>query len=421
MEPLPLPLQNSSLVAEHQEASPYLYKEPRRRKWARKSRWLKGPGGYLEWGPYYGLWTEEDGLKLKHCQVSWGIYKKGDAKQLRGYGCGNRSYCPGCCVYHRDIMAMEGAEDMLMALEGLEITHDIRPKHYGLKVICTIPKETSAWIDCSDERIGKLNGLFHAQQEFLRKQFGKGVGGVGGLDFAGETDPTEPHYHPGAYVFPARRDGNSWVKLPSWFDLKGQEGKDMRRLWADCLKKHLGKDVPGLVGLEESGVWINYLKNRGQVRHWFRYLYRSPLFDLWKGWESGSISEGVEYRYWKRNQVFTKVFEPASVADAMRRVFSLPEKWKRIRWFGSFSDSMKKGTMASLGLLPNEVDREEEDADGWVYDSGPYYLVRYRKGGGLLLKDKDGTVWNSEDLAGEVNYSPEGVLTGTRQRWRTPG
>jgi len=396
-------------------------KETRRRKWARKSRWLKGPGGYLEWGPYYGLWTEDAGLKLSRCQAAWGLYKKGDAKQLRGYGCGDRTQCPGCCVYHRDIMAMEGAEDMLMALEGLEITQDLRPKHYGLKLVSTIPKETSAWIDNSDDRIDKLNALFHAQQEFLKKQFGKGVGGVGGLDFAGESDPTEPHYHPGAYVFPARKDGNSWVKLPSWFDLKGQEGKAMRMLWADCLIKHLGKDAPGLVGLVEADLWINYLKNRGQVYHWFRYLYRSPLYDLWKGWESGSVLEGVEYRYWKRKQVFTKVLTPSSVADALRRVFSLPEKWKRMRWFGSFSDSMKRGTMGSLGLLPNEVDREAEDADGWVYDSGPYYLIRFCRGGGLLLKDQDGKEWNSEDLVGDVDYSPEGVLTGTRQRWRTPG
>jgi len=396
-------------------------KESRRRRWGRKSRWLKGPGGYLDIGQYYGLWDDQRHGSLSYCQVSWSLYRKGDAKQLRSHGCGDRSRCPGCTVYHRDMMAMEGAEDMLMALEGLEITQDIRPKNYGIKLVSTIPKETSAWIDSCDDRIDKLNALFHAQQEFLRKYFGKGVGGVGGLDFAGESDPTEPHYHVNAYVFPAKKAGKNWLELPGWFS--PQEFKTMRQLWAKCLKRHLGTEAPGLAGLDEADVWVNFLKGRGQVCHWFRYLYRSPLCDRWKGWESGSATEGVQYRCYKDKQVFTKSFTSSCVVDALRRVFDLPEKWKRIRWFGCFSDSLRAATMGSLALVANEVDREEEDVDGWVYDSGPYILVRYRKGGGLLLKDKDGMVWNSEDLVGDgdVNYSPEGVLTGRRQRWRTPG
>lgn len=77
--------------------------------------------------------------------------------------------------------------------------------------------------------------------------------------------------------------------------------------------------------------------------------------------------------------------------------------------------------MNSLGLVADEIDREEEETEGWVYDSGPYFLVKFRKGGGLLLKDRDGNYYNSEGLADSVEYRPEGVLTGTRQRWRPPG
>ena len=78
-----------------------------------------------------------------------------------------------------------------------------------------------------------------------------------------------------------------------------------------------------------------------------------------------------------------------------------------------------------LGLVADDVDREKEDREEWVQESGPYTLVRYRKageGGGLLLRHRDtGVVYRSEDLAAVVNYAPEGVLTGKRQRWRRPG
>ena len=80
--------------------------------------------------------------------------------------------------------------------------------------------------------------------------------------------------------------------------------------------------------------------------------------------------------------------------------------------------------MEGLGLVADDVDREEEDREEWVQESGPYTLVRYRKvgeGGGLLLRDRDGVLWKSEELVPEVNYAPEGVLTGKRQRWRRPG
>jgi len=312
----------------------------------------------------------------------------------------------------------------LLGIEALEISEGLRTSHYGLKVVCTLPKVTSAWIDVADNRAELLNALFHAKQSFLRKWLGKGAGGVSGLDFAGESDPTQAHYHANSYVFPARCiKAAGWVEVAKWVD-KEKGLPKLRKLWAQELRAYLGEDVPGLSGLEEGDVWVNYLQGPAQVHHFLRYLYRSPLYDLWKGWQSGSVEDGVNYQFCKAGKVQELQISVNQVSGAFRRVADLPAKFKRVRWFGCFSDGQRRSTMESLGLVADDVDREKEDREEWVQESGPYTLVRYRKageGGGLLLRHRDtGVIYKSEDLAAVVNYAPEGVLTGKRQRWRGP-
>lgn len=477
-------------------------KESRRRRWSRKSRWLKGVAAhYLDIGQYYRMWSVSQGQRMEFCQVSWSVYLRGDGRQLRCNGCKERVWCPGCCVYHRDTLAKEAAESMLLGIEALEVSESLRTSHFGLKVVCTIPKETSAWIDKSLDRSECLNALFHAKQSFLRKWQGKGVGGVSGLDFAGESNPVEAHYHVNSYVFPALRTKVGWVAVSKWVD-KAKGLPKLRKLWAQELRWHLGEDVPGLVGLEEADVWVNYLSVPGKVFHFLRYLYRSPLYDLWKGWGSGSVAGGVDYEFWKEGKVQKLQISANQVSEALQRVSTLPSKFKRVRWFGCFSDGQRRASLESLGLVAHIFDREEEEKEEeelavvyrhrvaelaeqvpvlvqgvedaqalvisaqqagdvaaeveareelaqvvseletakaeeldlveklqkfeeWVLESGPYYLVRYRKageGGGLLLRHRDtGVIYESEDLAGSVNYVPEGVLTGKRQRWLQPG
>jgi len=357
------------------------------------------------------------------CQRSWSVYRKGEDRQLRGYGCKERGWCPGCCVYHRDKLAKEASEAMLLGIEALEISEGLQTSHYGLKVVATMPKETSAWIDVADNRSELLNGLFHAKQSFLKKWLGKGAGGETGLDFAGESDPTEANYHANSYVFPAKRTKGGWVEVPRWVD--DDKLPELQRLWAQQLRAHLGEDAPGLAGLEKANVWINYLSGPAQVKHFLRYLNRSPLYDLWKGWQSGSVEDGVDYQFWKGGKSYRKHLTANGVGLALQRMASLPAKFKRVRWFGCFSDSLRGKTMVGLGLVADVVDREEEDGEEWVRESGPYTLVRYRRageGGGLLLLHRDtGVIYKSEELADKVNYSPEGVLLGKRQRWRRPG
>ena len=393
-------------------------KRSRRQRWSTQSRRLKRQAaGYLDYGQYYGFLDDADRVRLGYCQVCWHLFEKDGVRELRSWGCNKRVFCPGCCNYHRESLAKEAADDIRQALEALEIFEGLSPPHYGLKVVVSPPKSTSAWIDQSEDRVALMGSLFKANVAFLRESYGKGLGGVEGMDFAGESDPTQANYHLNSYVYPARRIRGRWVEIPRWQD----NFAELRRVWARHLKAQLGEDVPGLAGLEEADVWVNYLSNVGQLYHFLRYLYRSPLFDLWKGWGVGSLAGGVEYEFWKQGRRQLHL-EPEAVGQALSRVGTLPAKWKRVRWFGCFSDSQRGGSMESVGLLPKEIDREVEESAGWVWKAGPYYYLRDARGGGLILREPaTDWVWKSEDLADRVNYAPKGVMTGKRRRWRPPG
>lgn len=417
---LVLDLQELAQELVPQELAPTVpAKRSRRQRLSVQSRRLKRQAaGYLDYGQYYELLDDADRVRMGYCQVCWHVFEKDGVRVLRSWGCNNRVFCPGCCAYHREMLAKEASDDMVQALEALEIFEGLRTDHYGLKVVTSPPKDTSVWIDQSEDRIALLNGLFKANTAFLREAFGKGLGGVEGMDFAGESDPTEPNYHFNAYVYPARRIQGGWVEIPRWQD----DFAELRRCWARQLKRYLGEDAPGLAGLAEADVWVNYLSNEGQLRHFLRYLYRSPLFDLWKGWDSGTVAGGVEYRFRKKGQLQELHLGPAEVGQALLRVGNLPPKWKRVRWFGCFSDSQRGAAMESVALVAKEVDLEAEESAGWVQVAGPYYFLRQDKGGGLILREPDtDRVWKSEELADRVDYAPKGVITGKRKRWRPPG
>jgi len=406
-------------------------KESRRRLWSRKSRRLKRPkAGYLDVVQYYKLLrSEEQYNRLFWCGRTWELYRREDKTQLRMKGCSDRTWCPGCCVYHRDMLAMEAGELVSRALEGLEITHGVVPDSYGVKVVATIPKETSAWIDNSPDRLDLLGKLFKAQTGFLKEWYGVGLGGLTGLDFAGESNPTEAHYHANSFLFPARKLDGDWLSLPHWTNKK--DFPVMRGLWCSMVKKYLG-DVPGLVGRTELDVNVGYLREPEQLHHFLRYLYRSPLFDLWKGWQSGSVEAGFDYEYLKRGKVEKLHLASAAVGVALGRVSGLTvEKmtkkgairdvtFKRVRWFGCLSDNLKGATLADLGLEVKDEEWEPEEV-AWVYDSGPYFLDRYTSKGIVVRHRDTDLVIDSKKDGVQVNYAPRGVMLGKRQRWRPPG
>jgi len=244
-------------------------KESRRRRLARHGQWLRSGGRYLDIGQYYIS-------EAKPCGLVYLVEQKGEALRCRGIGCGDRTWCPVCCCYHRDRLAADAAGDMLAAIQGLEIAADVTPRDFGTKVVLTVPKETSAWIDTSDDRWDKIVLVRKAAAAWAGDMW-PGCTAVVGLDFTGESDPVTPHYHVNIYLFPAVRLDGKWFAVDTFIrDLPAA-----RRLWAETLRKYLGADVPGLVGLDEAVFWSTPLKYPQQLRHWLRYLYRGPLYALW--------------------------------------------------------------------------------------------------------------------------------------------
>ena len=208
-------------------------------------------------------------------------------------------------------------------------------------------------------------------------------------------------HHANSYVFPAKRTKAGWVEVPRW--VEGEDLLIFRRRWAQELKVQLGDDAPGLVGLEEADVWINYLSGPAQVHHWMRYLYRSPLYDLWKGWQSGSVADGVNYQVWKDGKLRNLHLSTEDVGCAMQRVASVPKKWKRVRWFGCFSDGLRRSTMESLGLVGDEVDRETEAANSGLNSRA---ILRTSSIVVAVANCSSGTCSNTPDISSSASRTP---------------
>ena len=383
-------------------------KESRRRRLARHGQWLRSGGRYLDIGQYYIPEVKPCGLVYLHEQ-------KGEQHRYRGIGCGDRTWCPVCCCYHRDKLAADAAGDMLAAVQGLEIAADVTPRDFGTTVITTIPKETSAWIDTSDDRWDRVVLVRKAEVAFVQKMW-PGCTGVVGLDFTGESDPVDAHYHGNTYIFPAVRLDGNWFPVDTFIrDLPAA-----RRLWAETLREHLGVDAPGLAGLDEANFRSEPLKHPRQVRHFLRYLYRSPLYDLWKGWDRVDSLGLVHYKVWKLGGELERVYTKDEIGAALKRVSDIPRKWKRVVWFGALSDGQKTKTMLSLGLEKTvKVDGEEE---GWrqVGESLRFKrFVPWKDGGGIVLVDKAGVEVVVPE--GVINYGPSGVTLGRRIRYEPPG
>lgn len=418
---------------------------PRRRskfvKLSRKWSWMKHGGEYLSVMPYY-LSSPDDEAEFVHrldfCQRTWLKERKGERERYRAVGCGDRVACPACGTYRQMVLSNEAVESMLLAQDGVEVSGGVALDCFGLKLVKTIPKVLSAKIEallqsdvnswCVD--VGKL---FKVGYEFNRRWFGVGVGGVCGLHLTGESAPSEPHYHLNDYIFPAVREEGKWRALSHWTDKERLRG--MRQSWAALLNKAFGLD------LKEADVNCGYLKSHGQLNHFMSYLYRPLLGDLWAGWHGVEDGE-VRYRYAHgRKEKLLGVDELATIAS---RVRSIPRHFKRMRWFGIFSDAQRAQTMASLDLETYQVEGDgEAPSERWERTGDVARFVRYVAEGVVLrgvMKDEDGTVivekYQDEDgwphwreklgpeflvPDSQADYRPSGVSIGRRKRWRAPG
>ena len=381
---------------------------------ARRWAWLKSAGSYLEYMPYY-FSSEPESLKskLEYCQHTWLRECKGDDIRWRGIGCGERDVCPVCGSYRQLVLAREASEAMLLAMTGLEVWWGIRPETFGLKLVLTIPKAESVRIDgllltdysAWTKEVGRL---FKAAYAFVGCWFGVSCGGVVSLDYTGEGSPSEAHYHLNVYVFPARREGGRWLSLGRWIDKSRLN--EMRAGWTGVVNELFG------LQLKDANFKASYLGSEGQFYHWLQYLYRHSLSDLWRGWQ-GVDAGKVKYRVGKRGKVLTLGGDDMrGIADRQRLI---PVHFKRIRWFGIFSDGQRAKTMASLGLEAVEV-KADDDGDGgsWVQEGEPARFVRY-EADGVVLRIDGGDEFKVPDSL--VDYRPSKVSIGKRKRWREPG
>lgn len=389
-------------------------KRPKVEKLARRWAWLKGAGSYVHIVPYYASCEPEELRdRLERCHHVWWRESKGDDVRWRGMGCGEREWCPLCGSYRQLVLADEAHEAMVLARTGLEVWQGVTPESEGLKLVLTIPKSESAridnllWTDYTAWQ-GEVNKLFKSAYGLVRRWFGAGSGGVVSLDYAGETSPGEAHYHVNVYVFPGRRAGKRWVSVGRWVD-KGMLAV-MRADWCEVVN-----DAYGLA-LNDVNIKFRYLGNEGQLHHWMQYLFRHPMSDLWRGWQ-GVDAGMVQYKAKKGAAVqVLPDYELQRIAD---RLTLIPSHFKRIRWFGVFSDGQRSKTMNELGLEAVDMDAEDDgESDGWERDNERATFVRYVPDG-VILRGGDGGNFFVPDS--QICYKPSRVSIGKRKRWREPG
>jgi len=383
------------------------------KKLARRWVWLKFAGGYLDLMPYYFSEHEKDlRFRLENCQHTWLRERKGEDIRWRGIGCGEREVCPLCGSYRQLVLAREASESMSLAQTAVEV-NGYKLDSYGLKLVLTIPKVESKRIDGllgSDYPAwqGEVSRLFREAYAFVGRWFGDGCGGVVSLDYTGESAPSEAHYHINIYVWPARLVAGRSVSLGHWIDKA--KLNDMRAGWTARVNEAFGLE------LKSANFKAFYLGSQGQLYHWMRYLYRHPLSDLWRGWRG--VSGGhVKYKVGKVGK--TMELSGDDMQGVANRLRSIPSHFKRVRWFGIFSDGQRSKTMACLGLERVEVEAQDEgDDDKWVQEGEPAQFVRYDDDG-VVLRTGDGDTFKVLDSL--VDYRPKNVSIGKRKRWRQPG
>jgi len=416
----------------------------KRRKIARLSRqweWMKRSGGYIDSMPYYFAAPEDEDTvrhSLEHCQHTWLNESKGEVTRWRGIGCGRRAVCPVCGSYVQTVLANEAVVSMLAAQDGIEIGEGVQLNCHGFKLVLTIAKNLSESLDgllLTDERAwrSEIDKLFKLAYKFVERWFGKGAGGVCALQYGGGSAPADAHYHLHGYIFPAVRQSGTWQALPRWFD--EARLKSMRESWVSIVNKEFNMND------EDGNINCGYLATRGKLNHNLHYLYRHPLADLWAGWKGFEDGE-ILYAYARGSRRLR--LGPQEMAVLASRLKAIPEHFKRIRWFGVFSDGQRGKTMTSFGLEPVEVKGEDDMAKvKWERTGETARFVRYVPEGVVLrkvLRDENGEGLRDqvEDIDGwpvfrerlgpefivpdsGIDYRPSGITIGKRKRWRRPG
>ena len=388
---------------------------------------------------------------LAHCMRAWVHEHKGDEIRWRGVGCGERSLCPVCGSYRQQVLANEGAEAMLKAMAGLEVSRLVTPANLGWKIVLTIPKDLSEWLDGllrtdSEAWQKEVNKLFRLSYRWVENRFGKGCGGVVGIHYNGDSEPSAAHYHMNVYVFPGRRGDDGWIPLPGF--LSRQELDWARESWKGLLNGAYHRQ------LKEVNVNVGFCGGEGKLRHWLTYLMKHQLEDLWAGWQ-GVDGGRVQYRKGRKGELLDlgreemrRIVERLPVREEHGERFGaglVPAHFKRIRWYGVFSDGNRTKHMKELGLV-GEVVAEDDDGEvneGWERTGTVALFERFTNEGVLLrpyvLDDKgervtemiltlDGPprwvpVMGKAFLVpwAQAECRPRGVSIGKRKRWYEPG
>jgi len=225
--------------------------------------------------------------------------------------CNDRKLCPVCNSRYSN-------------KRGLRIyeTFDLFDTEYMIHEVLTTPKEC---FPADLDKFAIINKLHSLASLYIRERFGEKASGVSKVHTNSTENPLGPaHFHIHILISDKKYYTIS-QKLLSGEKCNIGFGKKEVRVYQEDLQK--SRDIWGkILGYPgEVNLYHHYSKLSKKKRHWCKYICRDSIYDI----NEFLLKQGKNYQ-----------LSPEEEQNYAYQVKNKPY-FKRIRWFGEFSDSKR--------------------------------------------------------------------------------
>ena len=176
--------------------------------------------------------------------------------------CNGRNYCPSCAYRYASKRAYETYEFLQE-----NVVKKLRFKVYAMHLVLTLPHD----IEVSDSEFrSMIKELIHRGDQTTY---------ITSIQDYSSSDPLHKHKHAHIFTLNVAMTNEKtviWIirRLRPYFNVEY-----LRLRWKSIIEKHTGSIIEGEVDLK---VHYTLFRNKTRVIRWLRYLYRYPVWDLFK-------------------------------------------------------------------------------------------------------------------------------------------
>jgi hypothetical protein len=319
------------------------------------------------------------------------------------YVCGEKNLCVICG--HRYTQKLALYAKTLFNTLSLRL-----PDLYLSSIVFTLPKQLWDVIDYTN--FSEFNDVCLK----TIKQYHKGVmpAGVSASHTWHSQYPIGekyPHGHSFWLNYGYDKKAGKFRMIDNFYD-----ARKLRRIYRKNLKAAFGVNVPAV------NLWIEYVKlDPSDARkcqkawHMLSYAFRMPQKD------ATEFCRGVKWD--NKARQYKQVRDPITKLsqrqlEHLNYILNPPRNWRRVRWYGWLSDSVKAHYLGLLGLSLDDVTpkKDDDDAEKRIIcpkchrDCVPFYLDVHERSNLITLKDaikQFGSVYYPWDPGGTSEDGPE--------------